>query len=286
MNLLAQAPELFLLLQESNRIHVRQIQSMQAAPSRADAGDQSNQDGRVRGPLGIGFYCSAVDEALLKIIQTLLEDNITQLHLMNQSPGLVAHRVEVLAQGAGGRQFQPQMFEPESERDRLLQQQPGVLVFAAAVKTAQHQEKIDDIGIGAGPAYLQFDVIDFELAQLQAAVWADRGSGRPGTLRRRGATAFSFWHAGRDLRRCAPRSRVRRGRFGEFRSENRSIGCRWGSGRLTVEVGWPDQERSPKVFRSSLICSQSESYKFGSAAPELTHRLAKKTGLPFRRTSS
>ena len=47
------------------------------------------------------------------------------------------------------------MFEPEFERDRLLQQQPGVLVFAAPVETAQHQEKIDDISFGAGPAYLQ-----------------------------------------------------------------------------------------------------------------------------------
>src|SRR5580700_6896514 len=59
------------------------------------------------------------------------------------------------------------MFEPEFDRDRLLQQQPGVLVFAAAVETAQHQEKIDDIGIGAGPAYLQLDLIDLELAQLK-----------------------------------------------------------------------------------------------------------------------
>ena len=59
------------------------------------------------------------------------------------------------------------MFEPESERDRLLQQQTGGLVFAAAVETAQRQEKIDDIGIGAGPACLQFDFIDFELAQLK-----------------------------------------------------------------------------------------------------------------------
>jgi hypothetical protein len=42
-----------------------------------------------------------------------------------------------------------------------------MLVFAAAVKTAQHQEKIDDIGIGTGPACLQFDVIDFEFAQLK-----------------------------------------------------------------------------------------------------------------------
>src|SRR6202041_1131132 len=102
-----------------------------------------------------------------------------------------------------------------------------------------------------------------------------------GTLRRLAATAFSFSHAGRDLRRCTPRSRVRRGRFGEFRSENRLIGCRWGSGRLTVEDGWPDQERLPRVFRSSLICSQSESYKSGNAAPELTHRLLKKTGYLF-----
>jgi hypothetical protein len=75
---------------------------------------------------------------------------------MNQSTGLVAHRVEVVAEGTGGRQLEPQMFEPESERDRLFQQQPGVLVFAAAVETAQHQKKIDDIGIGAGPACLQF----------------------------------------------------------------------------------------------------------------------------------
>jgi hypothetical protein len=42
-----------------------------------------------------------------------------------------------------------------------------VLVFAAAVETAQHQEKIDNIGVGAGSAYLQLDVIDFELAQLK-----------------------------------------------------------------------------------------------------------------------
>jgi hypothetical protein len=31
--------------------------------------------------------------------------------------------------------------EPESECDGLLEQQPGMLVFAAAVETAQHQEK-------------------------------------------------------------------------------------------------------------------------------------------------
>ena len=60
------------------------------------------------------------------------------------------------------------MFEPECERDRLFQQHPSVLVFAAAVETAQHQEKIDDIGIGAGPACLQLDLIDLELAQLCA----------------------------------------------------------------------------------------------------------------------
>ena len=81
MNLLVQASELFLLLQESNRIHVRQIHSIQVATSRADPGDQSNQDGRVSGPLGVGFHRRAVDEALLKIIQTLLD--VMQLHLMN-----------------------------------------------------------------------------------------------------------------------------------------------------------------------------------------------------------
>src|SRR5271170_8037120 len=86
---------------------------------------------------------------------------------MNQSSGLVAHRIEVVAEGTGGRQLEPQMFEPESERDRLLQQQPSMLVFAAAIETAQHQEKIDDIGIGAGPACLQLDFIDLELAQFK-----------------------------------------------------------------------------------------------------------------------
>jgi hypothetical protein len=97
---------------------------MQVAPTRADPGDQSNQDGRVSGPPGVGFHRGTVDEALLKIIQTLLV-NITQLYLMNQRTGLVAHGIEVVARSAGGRQLKPQMFEPEPERDRLLQQQPG-----------------------------------------------------------------------------------------------------------------------------------------------------------------
>src|ERR1700693_5973535 len=95
------------------------------------------------------------------------------------------------------------------------------------------------------------------------------------------APAFSFSRADRDPRQCAPRWRARTGRFGEFRSENRLIGCRWGSGRLTVEVGWPDQERSPEVFRSSLICSQSESYKYVSVVPELTYRPLKKLAYLF-----
>ena len=111
MNLLAQAPELLLLLQESNLIHVRQIQSMQIATSGADPRNQSDQHGRVSGPLGVSLHRGAVDKAFLKIIQPLLE-NRTQLHLMNQNTGLVAHRVEVLAEGAGGRQFQSKMFEP------------------------------------------------------------------------------------------------------------------------------------------------------------------------------
>ena len=54
-----------------------------------------------------------------------------------------------------------------------------MLVFAAAVETAQHQEKIDDSGIGAWEAYLQFDVIDFELAQLKLQF----GQIRQGVLR-------------------------------------------------------------------------------------------------------
>ena len=42
----------------------------------ADPGKQSDQDGRVSGPLGVGFYRGAVNQALLKIIQTPVE-NIT-----------------------------------------------------------------------------------------------------------------------------------------------------------------------------------------------------------------
>ena len=52
------------------------------------------------------------------------------------------------------------------DKATLLLQQPGVLIFAAADQTPQHQEKIDDIGFGAGSAYLQIDVIQFKLAQL------------------------------------------------------------------------------------------------------------------------
>ena len=34
-------------------------------------------------------------------------------------------------------------------------------------KPRSHQEKIDNIGFGAGPAYLQFDLFELELAQLK-----------------------------------------------------------------------------------------------------------------------
>jgi hypothetical protein len=44
MNLPTRAPELFQLLQDSIRAHVRRIQSTQMASSRADTDDQSNQD--------------------------------------------------------------------------------------------------------------------------------------------------------------------------------------------------------------------------------------------------
>ena len=53
-----------------------------------------------------------------------------------------------------------------------------MLIFAAAVQTAQHQKKIDDIGFGAGPACLQFDVIDFEFAQLKLQFGQIRGLAR------------------------------------------------------------------------------------------------------------
>jgi hypothetical protein len=96
---------------------------VQIASGSADPGDQSNQNARVSGPLGVGFHRGAVDEALLKIIQTPLE-NITQLHLMNKATGLIAHRIEVLAQGAGRWQFQAQMLLrvvecPDSKRPNL-----------------------------------------------------------------------------------------------------------------------------------------------------------------------
>src|ERR1700730_4883221 len=67
------------------------------------------------------------------------------------------------------------MFEADSNRDGFLQQYPGVLVLTAAVETPQHQEKIDDIGFGAGPACLQFDVMQFELAQLKLQFGQIRG---------------------------------------------------------------------------------------------------------------
>ncbi len=41
-----------------------------------------------------------------------------------------------------------------AERDGLLLQQPGVLIFAATHESPQHLEKIDDIGFGAGAACL------------------------------------------------------------------------------------------------------------------------------------
>jgi len=35
---------------------------MQVTPKGADPGDQSDHDGRVRGPLGVGFYRGAVEK--------------------------------------------------------------------------------------------------------------------------------------------------------------------------------------------------------------------------------
>ena len=59
---------------------VRQIQPVQIASSGADPGNQSDQDGRISGPLGVSLHRGAVDKALLKILQASLE-NITQLKL-------------------------------------------------------------------------------------------------------------------------------------------------------------------------------------------------------------
>jgi hypothetical protein len=43
-NLLAHAPELFLLLRQSNLFHAQQIPSVEVAASGTDPGDQSHQD--------------------------------------------------------------------------------------------------------------------------------------------------------------------------------------------------------------------------------------------------
>jgi hypothetical protein len=128
---------------------------------------------------------------------------------MNQSTGLVTHRVEVVAEGTGGRQLEPQMFEPKSERDSLFQQQPGVLVFAAAVETAQHQEKIDDIGIGAGPPCLG-----------RSRVWPARNSAS--------ASRNNFFFLACRSRSSSMRSTIEGSKRGEFRSENRSIAVNGG----------------------------------------------------------
>jgi hypothetical protein len=53
-----------------------------------------------------------------------------------------------------------------------------VLVLAAAGPTAQHQENIDDIGFGTGAGYLQFDLIELELAQLELQFGQIRGLAR------------------------------------------------------------------------------------------------------------
>ena len=71
INLPAISPELLLLWQQSDWIHVRQIHSMQVGPSSADLANQSDQDGRVGRSLGVGFYRGAIDGAFLKVIQTL-----------------------------------------------------------------------------------------------------------------------------------------------------------------------------------------------------------------------
>jgi hypothetical protein len=131
-------------------------------------------EGRVGGPGGVGFHGGAVDQGLPKVIQIVGQD-VAQLLPHDEVTGLVAHGVEVIAQSARRGQFQAQMLEPEFERDGFFEQEPGVLVFAAALEAAQHQEKIDHVGRGAGPAGLQFDLLQLELAQLQPQFGELRG---------------------------------------------------------------------------------------------------------------
>src|SRR5262249_2695711 len=75
------------------------------------------------------------------------------------------------------------------------------------------------------------------------------------------AAAFSFWHAGPDLHRCAPQSRAPNRRFGGFRSESRSIDYQSASRRPIVEVGCSDPEQWQAVVLGSLISSQLKSYE-------------------------
>src|SRR6516162_7557202 len=135
------------------------------------------------------------------------------------------------------------MFEPESERDRLLQQQSGVLIFAAAVQTAQHQKKIDDIGFSAGLACLQCDVIDFEFAQLKLQFGQIRGLARQELCVGKTQQLFLFGMQVQIFIDALHNGGLQAGDLVNFVQKIVSIGCRSESGRLTVEVGWPDQER-------------------------------------------
>src|SRR5262249_13733076 len=93
------------------------------------------------------------------------------------------------------------------------------------------------------------------------AAWADRESDRPKIGHQPAAAAFSFWHAGPDLHRCAPQSRAPDRRFGGFRSKSRSIDYQSASRRPIVEVGCSDPQQWQAVVRGSLMSSQLKSYE-------------------------
>jgi hypothetical protein len=177
------------------------------------------------------------------------------------------------------------MLKPKFERHRLLRQQAGVLVFAATVETAQHQENINDIGFGAGPAYLQFDLIELEHTQLKLQLGQIRRLARQELCVDQAQQLFPFGVQVQILVDALHDGGLKAGDLVNFVQKIVQLAVNGGSGRLTVEVGWSDQERWQKVFRSSLMCSQSESYKIARAAPELDTLPVKKLtylfGLPL-----
>src|ERR1700745_4464119 len=134
------------------------------------------------------------------------------------------------------------MFERELEGDYLLQvtSEPVGLCSlrlnrAASEKDRQYRPRCAD---GLFPIRCHRALVP----AIEAAAWADQESDRPKIGHQPGAAAFSFSRAAPDPHRFAAQSRAPNRRFGEFRSESRSIEYRSASRRPFVEVGCSDRE--------------------------------------------